>query len=139
MGFAVYEARRRLAPNHASGTSYSLPLLITDVFPPSGGALKVSPVSLNGTVETLYHGRERIWTVRLAPVQIHLADLLYEFLESTDDGQLFTFDPYGSEDLPRQVLSVVRSDSSYTEETFLREGRGGHTDWVTLGFAVREA
>lgn len=139
MAFALYMARRRLAPNHVSGTSYSLPLSIANVSPPSGGALKAMPVSLNGTVETLYHGRERLWSVHLAPVQIHLADLVYEFLESTDDGQVFTFDPYGSEELPRQPMSVVRSDSGYSEDSFQREGRGGHTDWVSLGFSVREA
>lgn len=139
MAFVIYEARRRLAPNHVSGTSYSLPLSVADVSPPVAGALKAMPVSLNGTMETLYFGRERIWSVRLAPVQIHLSGLIYEFLESTDDGQAFTFDPYGSEDLPRFVLTVVRSDRGYDETSFQREGRGGHTDWVNLGFSVREA
>jgi hypothetical protein len=138
MAWVSYIARRQLAPSHFAGTTYSLPLRLTEITPPSGGALKTTQESMDGSIETLYFGRRRVWGITLAPVQIHLAAELYEFLESTDDGQLFTFDPYGSEEVPVRLLNVMRADDGYTESTFQREGKGGHTDWVTLGFTVRE-
>ncbi len=138
MGWVTYIARRSLAPSHFVETSYTFALSITDVRRPTAGALKRMPESLSGVVETLYFGRGRTWIVQLAPVQIHLAQIHYEFLESTDDGQVFTFDPYGTEDFPRWAMNVKRADDGYSEDIFQREGRGGLTDWVSLGFTVRE-
>lgn len=138
MAEVSYIARRRLAPNHFAGTTYDLPISLSDLRRPSEGDLKRTPKSLSGVVETLYFGRERIWHVTLEPVQVSEAALLYEFLESTADGQVFTFDPYASADSPSQPLSVVREDMGYTEDVRVRQGLGGFTDFVQLSFSVRE-
>lgn len=138
MAEVVYVARRRLAPNHFAGTTYEMPISISDLRRPSEGDLKRTPKSLSGVVETLYFGRERIWHVTLEPVQIIEAALLYEFLESTADGQVFTFDPYGSADSTSQPLNVVREDAGYLEDVVTRQGLGGFTDYVRLTFSVRE-
>lgn len=138
MAEVTYIARRRLAPNHFAGTSYELPLSISDLRRPSEGDLKRVIKSLSGAVETLYFGRERIWQVTLAPTPINEAALLYEFLESTADGQVFAFDPYGARESPSQPLNVVREDMGYTEEVVTRQGLGGFTDYVRLSFSVRE-
>lgn len=138
MAAVTYEARRALAPNHSSGTAYTLALAISDLQRPQAEDLKIMTPSLSGYVETLYFGEMRKWGVTLAPVQIREAAIYYEFLRSTADGQIFTFDPYGSEGYDVLSLQVVRADSGYTESVFQREGRGGLTDWATLGFQVSE-
>jgi hypothetical protein len=97
------------------------------------------PQAIAGNVETLFFGEVRTWGVTLAPVRISEAAIYYEFLRSTADGQQFTFDPYGSSGHSIAVIQVVRADEGYSEASFQREGRNGSTDWVTLGFQVREA
>jgi hypothetical protein len=138
VGYATYTARIALAPGHAAEQVFTLPLKIADLARPSGRVLRQTQQSISGKVETQYFGEVRIWSVTLAPVQVRDAAIIYEFLRSTEDGQSFTFDPYGSPNAPVQALSVVRDDDGYTDNSFVREGRGGITDWVTLGFQVRE-
>ncbi len=139
MANVTYIARRRLAPNHFAGTTYSLPLsILGDLQRPAGGDLKQIISSMSGKRETLYFGSDRIWRVPLEPIQITEADILYEFLESTADGQVFTFDPYGSDETPVLPLNVVRADSGYEEMASIRQGLGGLTDYVRLAFSVIE-
>ena len=138
MPFVTYEARRGLAPTHVAGSNYSVALSLSDLQRPPGRDLKVMTETLAGNTETLYFGEVRKWAVTLAPMRVSEADIYYEFLRSTADGQVFAFDPYGSAEHNIQLLQVVRADSGFTEETFQREGRGGLTDWVRLGFEARE-
>jgi hypothetical protein len=139
MAYVVYQASRALVPAHIVGVDYELALTISDLIRPSGGDLKEMPQAIAGNVETLFFGEVRTWSVTLAPVRISEAAIYYEFLRSTADGQEFTFDPYGSVGHNIAVMQVVRADDGYTEASFQREGRNGSTDWVTLGFQVREA
>jgi len=139
MAYVVYQASRALAPAHIAGVDYELQLKISDLIRPSGGDLKEMPQAIAGNVETLFFGEVRTWGVTLAPARISEAQILYEFLRSTADGQQFTFDPYGSVGHGIAAMQVVRADDGYTESTFQREGRNGSTDWVSLSFQVREA
>jgi len=138
MPYVAYVARRALAPSHAAGSTYVLPIVFTELQRPSGNDLKVTTQTLSGAVETLYFGEIRAWSITLAPVRVQDAAIHYEFLRSTADGQVFTFDPYGSAGHNVQAMDVVRADQGFTEATFQREGLGGLTDWVTLGLQVRE-
>jgi len=139
MAEVTYIARRRLAPNHFAGTTYSLPLsILGELQRPTGGDLKQVQASLSGKRETLYFGRDRIWRVPLEPIAIDEAANLYEFLESTADGQIFTFDPYGNGDSPGLPLTVARADSGYEEVSSIRQGLGGLTDYVRISFEVVE-
>jgi len=139
MAFVTYIAKRSLATNHSADQPFTLPLSIADLKRPTGSALRATQESISGLVETQYYGEAREWSVTLAPVRISEASILYEFLRSTEDGQTFTFDPYGSSGSPVSEMDVVRMDNGYSEDTFQREGRNGSTDWVSLGFRVREA
>jgi hypothetical protein len=139
MACVTYIAKRALAPGHTLSSAYDLPLKVTDLIRPSGSALREIQESISGKVETQYYGECRRWSVTLAPVRVSEAAILYEFLRSTEDGQQFTFDPYGTDGSPVLSLAVVRDDDGYTDDSFQREGRGGYTDWVRLGFRVREA
>lgn len=139
MAYVTYQAKRSLAPFHVAAESYDLPLTISDLKRPDGGDLKEVQQSLDGSVETQWYGEVRIWSITLAPVRVNEAAILFEFLRSTSDGQIFTFDPYGSIGHPVASMSVIRADTGYTDTPFQREGKGGYTDWTTLGFQVREA
>lgn len=139
MATVTYTARRALAPSHIAEEVYTLPLSISDLKRPDGGVLKEEKQSLSGKVETQFYGEARVWSVTLAPVRVMDATILFEFLRSTADGQTFTFDPYGSAGHAVSLLSVVRADTGYTDASFQTEGKGGYTDWITLGFQVREA
>lgn len=105
---------------------------------PNGDDLKVRTESISGSVETLFFGERRIWTVNTIPVSASsdVALELYEFLRSTADGQNFDFDPYGTEDVPSLLMTVVREDDGYTESLFMAvDGTG---DYVSFSFQVRE-
>lgn len=137
MAYAQYTARRALAQGHSAGTTYTIPLQIVEATP-SRTTKRNRQESLSGAVESLYYHGKTSWQVSLAPVPLPLSALLIEFLESTEDGQAFTFDPYGSVDFPVKTLSVTRFDDGYTTERFAQVGQNGSTDWMRYSFAVRE-
>jgi hypothetical protein len=130
----TYVAKRDLASGHVEDTEYSLEFEISDLRRPSGGDLKVKTKSLDGSMETLYFGRERIWGVTVVPVQIssEQAELLYEFLGSTADGQQFTFDPYDDS----TGYQVSREDDGAEETPFSQID--GVNDYAQFSFQVRE-
>lgn len=141
MGFATYIAKRELAPSHVENTSYTIPLTLTqEGFESNSKDLKETQKSLSGAVEVLYFGSEKIWAITLEPVSEEEAFLLREFIESTADGQSFTFDPYGSDDAPStRLMTVKRNDDGAREAVFLRTGDPGGADSVQFSFEVREA
>lgn len=134
MATVTYEARRNLVSYHVSGSDYSLDLDTSALAPPSGSDIKTRTESLNGSVETLYFGRKRIWSATTIPVQASsgLCALIYEFLGSTADGQEFAFDPYGTGEL----LTVIREDDGYTSSIFSQIN--GVDDYLQFTFQVRE-
>jgi hypothetical protein len=134
MASVTYEARRDLVPYHVSGSDYSFDFEISDLGRPQGGALRNRTESLNGATETLYFGRRRIWSATTIPMQLSsaLAGLMQEFLGSTDDGQEFSFDPYGD----GNVLTVTREDEGASQPTF--SVIDGPNDYVQFAFQVRE-
>jgi hypothetical protein len=135
---ATYVARRGLITGHTADTEYMFDFETQSINRPNGDDLKVRSESMNGTVETLFFGERRIWTVRTIPVSASsdTALELYEFLRSTADGQNFVLDVYGTEADPVNPITVVREDDGYTEEMFMAvDGTG---DYVSFTFQVRE-
>lgn len=138
MARVTYTARRALAPGHVAEETYTVPISIADLKRPDGGDLKEVQQALSGKAEIQWYGEVRTWSVTLAPVRVTDAAILFEFLRSTADGQTFVFDPYGSEGHPVSQMNVMRADTGYTDAPFQNVGAGGYTDWVSLGFQVRE-
>lgn len=134
MPSVTYVAKRELASGHTEDTEYSLEFGISNLQRPTGGDLKTRTKSLDGTAETLYFGREKIWGVTTTPEQISStqAELLYEFLESTADGQEFTFDPYDD----GTGFLVSREDEGYEEAPF--SPIDGVNDYAQFSFQVLE-
>lgn len=134
MPSVTYVARRELASGHFEGTEYSLEFDISTLQRPTAGDLKVKTESLDGSMETLYFGRKKVWSVTTVPEQIssEQAELLYEFLGSTADGQSFTFDPYDD----GTGFQVAREDEGYEEAPF--SPIDGVNDYAQFSFQVRE-
>lgn len=140
MAWATYTARRELAPNHDAETLYTIPLTLTqDGFESNSKDLKEVPKSISGDIEVLYFGSEKIWSVTLEPVSDEESLVLREFIESTADGQSFTFDPYGTADRPSsKSMAVKRNDEGAKEVVFMRTGDPGGQDVVQFSFEIRE-
>lgn len=138
MAWVEYIARRRLAPGHFAGSQYILPLTLTacDLMRRVDRREKRS---LSGRSESLYYYGKEEFRVQLAAIRLDRADLVLEFLHSTEDGQPFTFDPYGSPSRPVAEMFVVRSDEAHSANRVLMLGQGGHDDYVQFSFSVREA
>lgn len=137
MASVTYTARRSLAPLHAAGSDYVLRLMLINA-DPVPKRLATMTETMSGAVETLYFGRAQTWDVTLAAMQLSQAALIIEFLESTYDGQVFDFDPYGWPGQPRLSMQVVRSDDGYSARRALQLMRGGHDDYFNFSFQVRE-
>jgi len=139
MAFVEYVARRRLAPGHVLDAPYTLVLPSLERCEITRGRKTSRRVSLSGIAETLFFYSKRIYSVQTEPVPLDEARNLIEFLESVDDGQSFTFDPYGSPDFRSADAAVVVSDDQgYTMQRALQRGRNGADDWFSFSFGVRE-
>ena len=136
MGWASYVARRELAPNHFVATTYTLPLALTEFRETGSADLKVRNEVLSGKrAEIIYFGRRKCLRVTLEPMPEEESAIVREFLESTADGQIFDFDPWGEAASPVRQMQVQRQDDRHSETPFL--GAGGQYDWVVFGFDLR--
>lgn len=129
-----YVARRRLAPAHSAGTTYTLDLELEDLQPPSPERIAEVQESMAGNVEVVYLGERRIWSVTIIPTQRSSAGfgLIDEFLSSVADGQVFNMDPYDN----GQTLQVMRHSNTYTLTLFKQIN--GPDDYYSIAFQVRE-
>lgn len=129
MALVTYEARRNLAPGHAVGVVYSVPLSLQSA-ERSVQINRRQQESLSGRVETLFYGERVRWDVEFRPFPGLYLPYMREFLSSTADGQTFEFDPYGTESVPSaHKVYVIRDDDGHSEPRFLALGQGGENDW----------
>lgn len=136
MGWTTYTARRSLAFNHFAETAYTLELELT-AFESKSADIVHEEKSISGIVERQFYGQEKIWQVTLAPVLDSESELLREFIDSTADGQTFSFDPSGSAAAPsRRRMLVVRADEGATETCFI--GNGSDEGMAQFAFSVRQ-
>lgn len=139
MAYAEYVARRSIAPGHIVDTPYSLTLpnlVRCDIRRDRKTSRKLS---MSGVAETLFYYSKRVYSVQTEPVPLDQTALIIEFLESIDDGQSFTFDPYGTSSFRSPASAVVISDDQgYTQDRFMMRGQGGANDWFQFSFGVRE-
>jgi hypothetical protein len=129
MGYVTYTARRKLAPGHSVGINYTLPITISRM-DYVGRDLKIKQVSLNGSRMTNYYGRDDVWRVTFEPVSESEANLMREFIASTADGQLFQFDPKGTESAPIQLMTVMRDDEGASVTERIRDVEQGFIQYA---------
>lgn len=85
-----------------------------------------------GAIEVLKHRSDVTWSITLEPVSGHQLSVVREFLSSTEGGERFTMDIYGSASAPK---SVKRLDDGYDEEPFIRQG-AEDLDFFVVSFQV---
>jgi hypothetical protein len=139
MAFAEYVSRRNLAPGHVVDTPYTLMLPSLTKCDIGRDRKSFRQVSMSGAVETGFYYSKRTWAVQTEPVAMDDARLIIEFLSSIDDGQSFTFDPYGTPDRrSADCFVVISDDQGFTQERLIKRGLGGADDYFQFSFGVRE-
>lgn len=94
--------------------------------------------TLGGATERMYLGAVRSWSITTVSIAPDFAPLVREFLHSTEDGQPFTADLYGSLAAPDAPLIVYRTDTRAIEERTIQQGNGGRGDSFRFSFSIRE-
>jgi hypothetical protein len=112
----TYTARRELSP----GTS-NLELVTRDFRLLSRRLTRRAQVrqntSLSGSVESLLLRSEKLYTCQSQAVEPRSLDeaRILEFLASVENGELFTFDRYGTIAVPDNLVSCLMVSKSFAE------------------------
>jgi hypothetical protein len=133
MGSVVYTATESLLPNRLAGQTVAFEIGFQDARR-SRSVEKTVQRSEGGAMEVLKHRAEVTWDITFEPVNGTTLDQLREFLDSTEAGESFLMDPYGTASTPTQVKRV---DDGYSEEPFIRNGSAS-TDYFFASIRVVE-
>lgn len=114
----VYEATEELVGGRSVGEIVVLDIGVTEL-ERSRAVEKSVQRSQGGAMEVLWHRADVTWSVTLEPVSGATLDVVREFLASTEAGEAFTMDLYGTASRPK---AVKRIDDGYTESPFMRVG-----------------
>lgn len=118
MGSVRYTATESLLAHRSSGTSVEMEIDFQEARR-SRKTEKTVHKSEGGAMEVLKHRSEVTWDLTFEPVSGARLEQLREFLDSTEGGELFTIDAYGTAAAPK---IVKRIDDGYAEEPFMRIG-----------------
>jgi hypothetical protein len=132
-----YEARRSLVSGHTEAGLYTINLQLTDCDRKRDVERKQQR-ALGGATYTVYHRGDVVWQCETAPLQGSDADLMREFLDSVEDGQVFQFDPLNWAGVsPNAMRSVVITSDGYTENRYAQRGSQS-LDWFKFRFSFTE-
>jgi hypothetical protein len=118
MGSVVYTATESLLPIRSAGEIVAFEIGFQDARR-SRSVEKTVQRSEGGAMEVLKHRAEVTWEITFEPVNGTRLKQLREFLDSTEAGEAFLMDPYGTASAP---IQVKRIDEGYSEEPFMRNG-----------------
>jgi hypothetical protein len=133
VGAITYIAERGLMAGHVASVEYLLLIDFTDDTVRSVATEKIENRSLSGASEVLRYYSDANWTVVFAPTAIADMAQVREFLASTDGGEPFSIDLYGT----GVSITVMRTDTGHTETPFSRVGTE-LKDVVQAQITVRE-
>lgn len=122
---------------HVAGVTYSVTFRLTKA-DRMNEILKTEQRSLAGDKETLYFGRVRTWSITLEPIPAAETPLIEEFLASTANGQVFTFDPYGIETNPGLPMLVDREDKGHSTRRVISTGDAMFSDYFEYSFSLNQ-
>lgn len=129
----VYEATEELIGGRSVGQIVLLDIGVQEAVR-SRSVDKSVQRSQGGAMEVLWHRADVTWSVTLEPVAGASLDVVREFMASTEAGEAFTMDLYGTTSRPK---AVKRIDEGYTESPFMRVG-SELRDLFVVGFQVIE-
>ncbi len=130
MPFITYTALRSLKTGHTASVAYTINF-DAQALNKSHKTIKTRTQSLGGNTETIRVRRDTFWNIKTDLLAESELDDWREFLASTDAGETFTFDAYGTAASPDDPISVEREDEDDAEE------RVGETMYYTVSFKVR--
>lgn len=131
MGNVTYTATESLLPFRSAGQLVSFEIDFQESRR-SRAVEKTVQRSEGGSMEVLKHRADVSWDVTFEPVNGAKLDQLREFLDSTEGGEAFLMDPYGTSSAP---VTVKRIDEGYSEEPFMRNG-SERTDYFVVNIRV---
>lgn len=137
MAAFTYTAKRSLLAGHTLGLVYSISLKLRP-FPLEKEIIRVDQRSMDGSMERMYFGTKRQWSLQTIAMDPAYELAMKEFLDSTADGHAFTADVHGSLVAPVEVVSVFRLDAAESKQRVLQVGGGGSRDWFSYSFSIRE-
>lgn len=129
----LYTATRSLVVSHVLNTQYMLEIDCTEDVR-SRDVDKTIIRSKGGAMEALYYKADRQHVITFAPVRGTDLDLLIEMLDSTEGGETFQAQIYGTESA---LTSLRRTDSGYTLSPFMRVG-ATDKDWYQVTITAIE-
>lgn len=131
MGSITYTAMESLLPYRTAGQVVSFEIDFQEARR-SRAVEKTVQRSEGGSMEVLKHRADVTWDITFEPVNGVKRLQLHECLDSTEDGDVFSIDPYGNSSAPIQVRRI---DEGYSEEPFMRNG-SEPTDYFVISIRV---
>lgn len=135
MTAVTYTARRSIIAGHTINVAYSLDLNVVDLPIDREPSVSVQR-SLDGQQETIRFHAVEFYNVVLAVHTASQIAAIKEFLDSVEAKELFTFDPYGTANVPAAPLTASMDSNGYQ---LVRQPRGqsGSNDDYRASFRVR--
>jgi len=128
----VFTLKRSLLPGSIADQQHELEIGATNAVR-ARHVEKTEKRARGGATETLYHRADVEWAVTFEPVNGVRLDELIEFLDSTESGEPFAMQLYGTEST---MTSVMRTDNGYQLSPFMAVG-GERTDYFQTQISVR--
>jgi hypothetical protein len=133
MGTLTYNATEELLPHRTLGQLVVLEIGVQEAIK-SRTVEKRPQKALGGAMEVIKYRGECEWSITFEPVSGAMLDLMREFMASTEGGEPFTIDIYGTASAPKRVK---RTDEGYSESPFMRRG-GESVDMFEMQIQVVE-
>lgn len=137
MAFVTYRASNSLIPFHVASAQYTIDFSVQSADKQSDIS-KREQRSLSGVKETLFYANTVKWMVKTGPILAAECDLFEEFLDSTADGQVFTFDPHGSSQAPLASMLCDREDTGWQRRRMTITGDPQYSDHYEYSFQVSQ-
>ncbi len=134
MASFLYTARRGLIAGHIADQQYAFDIDLS-AWKPSRNVERTDVRAKGGATESLYHRADDEYGITFAPASGALLDELLEFLKSTESGEVFQMQVYGTES---RFIEVTRVDTGHELIPFIEVGseRG---DYFQTSITVRAA
>lgn len=135
MTAVTYTARRSIIAGHAINVAYSIDLNVIDM-PIDREPQVTIQRTLDGQEEAIRFHAVELYNVSLALHTAAQIAAIKEFLDSVEAKETFTFDPYGSANVPVSPLTATIDSGGYQLVRNPR-GQGGANDDYRTTFRVR--
>jgi hypothetical protein len=140
MTAVTYNAARSLVAGRTVGLQYSLDLRCVEGYPARTRKVGVDDQrTLNDSLERLRYFGKATWQVQVLTLSAAELLALREFLDSTEGGEPFSFDEFGSIAAPGALVTAKRTTPGYSEQRIPGTGATRADDACQVTFDVEQA